>query len=153
MNHAPNESQASVDRVRQEVERWIAVARTAGERALEAVGLTPMGRFAGPMVDLLETPGFIELWVDVPGLPANAVQLTASERQVTIKLQHPPPTDSPGKYHLRERPYGGAERMILLPANINPDQTRADLHDGVLHVTLSKQAAPEPRSVPVNVGG
>ena len=152
MSNSTNESQASVERVRHEVERWIDVARTAGERALEAVGLAPTARFAEPMVDLLETVGFIELWIDVPGLHSDAVQLTAGERQISITLQRPAPVEPEGKYYIRERPFESSERVVLLPAIVNPDLTQADLRDGVLHVTLTKQASPEPRAVPVNVG-
>lgn len=151
MASAANEPQASVDRVRQEVERWIEVARTAGERALEAVGLTPLTRSALPDVDVLETNEFIDVWVDVPGVARDALQLTATETQLTLKVTRPEECQPSGKFHLRERPCCSCERVIALPASITPDQTKAELRDGVLHITLAKHSSPEPRTVPVNV--
>jgi HSP20 family protein len=147
-----NDSQASVERVRQEVERWIDVARTAGERALEAVGLTPLARGCHPAVDVLETDRTIEVWVDVPGLSTDAVQIMATATQLTLKVQRPEATHAEGKFHLRERPIGSCERTISLPASVNPDQTQATLRNGVLQITLTRQSAPEPRTVPVSVG-
>ena len=142
---------ASSERVRQEVERWMEVARTAGERTLEAIGLTPMTRCSAPLVDMLETTGTIEIWFDVPGLATDSVQLSATETQLAVELLRPLGIDPEGKYHLRERPTGVSERTIVLPASVNPDQTKAELRDGLLHVTLSKHTTPGPRTVPVNV--
>ena len=143
--------QASVERVRQEVERWMEVARNAGERTLEAIGLTPMTRCSLPAVDVLETPTAVEVWVEVSGLATDAVQLTATETQLTVKLLRPAGVEPEGKFHVRERSAGECERTINLPVSVNPEQTKAELRDGLLHVTLGKQTSPQPRTVPVNV--
>jgi len=150
MSNPMNENaQASVDRMRQEVERWIDAARAAGERTLDAIGLAP--RSFLPAVDVLETGDAVYLWVDVPGLTADAVQLAATPTQITVKLQRLVSKDVEGKYHLRERAATPTERTITLPTTIDPDQTTARLYDGLLYVTLKKQLSPEPRTVPVNV--
>lgn len=148
---ASENPQASVERVRQEVERWMEVARTAGERTLEAIGLTPISRCSLPAVDVLETSAAVEVWVDVPGLSSDAVQLTATETQLTVKLARPAAVEPEGKFHLRERPSGVCERTINLSTSVDPDQTKAELRDGLLHVTLGKQISHAPRTVPVNV--
>lgn len=151
MTSSVNENtQASVERVRQEVERWIDVARTAGERTLEAIGLSPMTRCSLPAVDVLETCETIQVWVDVPGLPAEAVQLTTTDNKLTIRLSRTTVGEVPGHYALRERPHACCERTILLPASVHPDKTTAQLKDGVLHVTLPKQNVSTARTVPVN---
>lgn len=144
-------AQASVERVRQEVERWIEAARAAGERTLDAIGLTPVIRSTLPATDVLETGDAIYVWVDVPGLTADAVQLAATPNQLVVKLQRIAGKEVEGKYHLRERGSAPCERTIALPHTVDPDQTTARLYDGLLYVTLKKQIAPEPRTVPVNV--
>lgn len=150
MSNPPNDSsQASVERVRQEVERWIDAARAAGERTLDAIGLTP--RSVLPAVDVLETGDAVNVWVDVPGLTSDAVQLAATPTQLTVKLQRLASKDVEGKYYLRERAAVPTERTIALPVTVDPDQTTARLYDGLLYVTLKKQISPEPRTVPVNV--
>lgn len=143
--------QASVERVKQEVERWIDVARTAGERTLEAIGLTPAGRCAPPALDVLETSDTVEVWVDVPGLKADAVQLTTTATHLTLKITRGIAADPAGAYRLRERPQASCERSIPLPASVNPEQTSAQLRDGVLHITLPKQQITPAHTVPVNV--
>lgn len=144
-------SQASVERVKQEVERWIEAARSAGERTLEAMGLTPGTRSALPAFDVLETDTAVEVWADVPGLSADAVQLSTTESQLTLRLIRPEPHETLGRFHLRERYPASCERTISLPAIISPDQTTAKLKDGVLHVTLAKQHVTTAHSVPVTV--
>jgi HSP20 family protein len=152
MSNPMNENaQASVERVRQEVERWIDAARTAGERTLDAIGLSPVIRSCTPAVDVLETGDAVYVWVDVPGLTSDAVQLAATPTQLVVKLQRIAGKENEGKYHLRERAAASSERIIPLPNTVDPDQTTARLYDGLLYVTLKKQIAPEPRSVPVNV--
>lgn len=143
--------QASVERVKQEVERWIEAARSAGERTLEAMGLTPGLRCNLPAIDVLETDEAVEVWVDVPGLTAEAVQLATTESQLTLNLIRPEPHETLGTFHLRERFTASCERIIPLPATVHPDRTTAKLKDGVLHVTLAKQHISTARSVPVNV--
>jgi HSP20 family protein len=152
MSGTANENtQASVERVKQEVERWIDVARTAGERTLEAMGLSGMQRVTQPAVDVLENNETVQVWVDVPGLSAEAVQLTTTETQLTVKLLRPDGCPTTGKFFLRERPHFTCERTVMLPASVKPEQTTAQLREGVLHVTLPKQHPTEARTVPVNV--
>ena len=152
MSNGTNENpQASVERVRQEVERWIDAARLAGERTLEAIGLTPLSRSLLPAIDVFETPTAVEVWIDVPGLTTNAVQLSATATQLTIKSSRPAPVELEGKYTLRERPVGDCERTITLPAAVNADQIQAELRDGMLRVTMPKTVHHEARTVPVNV--
>ncbi len=152
MSNSLNENtQASVERVKQEVERWIDVARTAGERTLEAMGLSGMQRGTQPAVDVLETNETVQVWIDAPGLASEAVQLSTTETQLTVKLLRPDGSAISGKFFQRERPHCTCERTVMLPASVKPDQTSAQLRDGVLHVTLPKQHVTEARTVPVNV--
>ena len=153
MNQPLNENpQVAADRVKQEVERWIDVARTAGERTLEAIGLSPMGKAAQPAVDLWETPEAVFVWIDLPGVSFDSVNLATTANQVTVKVQR----DSTGgyengRYHLRERMHLGWERTLTLPTTVSPDQAAAQLRDGVLRITLPEQPIAEPRSVPIHV--
>lgn len=143
--------QASVERVKQEVERWMEAARSAGERTLEAMGLTPALRSQTPAVDVMETADSVQVWIDVPGLAADAVQVATTDSRLTINIIRPMPRETLGTMHLCERPKVSSERTIPLPAAVQPEQTTAQLRDGVLHVTMPKLHAATPRTVPVNV--
>ncbi len=54
-----------LDRVRHEMERWLEVARTTGERAMESLGLGPTGRGAAPPIDVLEIDSEVVILVDL----------------------------------------------------------------------------------------
>jgi len=150
-NPLTDSPQVSAERVKQEVERWMDVARTAGERTLEAIGLTPVGKSGQPAVDLWETTDAVHIWMDLPGLASDALQISATAHQLTIRVERVPFGEEAGRYHLRERSQPSFERTLSLPATVNPDQTMAQLRDGVLRVTLPKQTLAEPRSVPVSI--
>lgn len=152
MSNMFNETpQASAERVRQEVERWMDVAKTAGERTLEAIGLTPLAKSSQPAVDLWENSDAVFVWIDLPGVANDAVQLETTTHQLLVRVHRTPLDETGQKFHVRERPQASWERSLNLPTSVNPDQTAAQLRDGVLRVTLPKQIISQPRSVPINV--
>lgn len=56
------------------------------------------------------------------------------------------------KYHCVERSFGSFSRSFRLPDNITDKDVKADLTDGVLQVTITKPAAPEPsKKIKINV--
>lgn len=48
-----------------------------------------------------------------------------------------------------ERPYGEHSRQLLLGDNLDPDGLTADLHDGVLHLSIPVSEASKPRQIPL----
>ena len=54
------------------------------------------------------------------------------------------------KYHRRERAYGSFERVFTLPAEIDPDQIKADFKNGILKIDIPKQEEQKPRQITVN---
>ncbi len=143
-----------MDRVRQEMERWMEVARTTGERALESLGLTGSGRPAPPAIDVVELGSEIVVFVDLPGVSAECVQLSLAGNLLTVKASRSG-MDFPEKIHRHvfERTCTQYERAIPLPAAVDADQIRAETRDGLLTVTLRKVMAAPGRSIPVTRGG
>ena len=74
-----------MDRVRHEMERWLDVARTTGERALETLGLVNSGRPNSPSIDLIELDAEIMVLVDLPGVSVESVQLSLAGNMLTVK--------------------------------------------------------------------
>lgn len=142
------------DRVRQELERWLETARVTSERALDAVGLAPETRPLPPHVDLIESETDLHLLVDLPGVSADAVDLSITGQMLLVKaIRLPSPLLADGAtVHLHERTTLQFERSIPLPVIIEPEAIRAVVRDGLLHVTLHKSPKSQPRTIPIQRG-
>ena len=133
-------SPAGFERLRQELDRWFEAARVAGERTLDAVGLASEARPMAPLSDLIETESDVHLLVDLPGVSAEAVDLSMAGQLLTLKairLPSPLLTEA-AELHLRERVATTFERSFPLPVPVDADSVRAVVRDRMLHVTLRK---------------
>jgi len=139
-----------LDRVRQEMERWLEVARSTGERALESLGVVASGRLSQPAIDIVELDHEIVLQVDLPGVAAEHVNLSLVGNMLTVKAARQG-LDFPEsiRRHVFERTSTQFERAIPLPVPVDPDGIRAETRDGLLTVTLKKPALSPGRSIPV----
>ena len=144
--------QSAVDRVRSEVERLVETAVNQGERALDAVGIKPPPRRAPfPPLDLIDGPEAVLVRVDLPGVKPGGVTVDLSGSVLTIAGTLPEFPPAPGAAAmLSERPHGSFSRSVSLPAAVDPGGVAADLKDGLLTVTLAKNAAAPKHSIPVN---
>ena len=143
-----------VERVRQEVDRWLEVVRSTGERTLESLGLTGASRQANPPVDIIELPEEILVQIDLPGVSAESVELSLVGNMLTLTGSRPSHQfASEARIHLQEREIGSFQRSIPLPAAVNNDAIRAETRDGLLTVTLRKVTPTAGRSIPVSRGG
>lgn len=95
-----------------------------------------------PPVDLYETADSYVITVELPGLTRNDVQISVQDGKVTLKGQRPARASERDLFHRVERGHGHFSRTFALPQAIDEDGIQADLNDGILSVTVPKQAAP-----------
>jgi HSP20 family protein len=144
-------SSSPLDRVRQEVERWVETARITGERALDAVGLASETRPIPPLVDLLETETDLYLFVDLPAVSADGIDLSLAGQVLTLKARRnaPPMLGEGARWLSRERVAATFERTINLPLPVESDSVRAVVRDGLLQVVLKKVPQVLSRTIPI----
>jgi HSP20 family protein len=103
-----------------------------------------------PAVDIFEDEESITLRAEVPGLPADALDVNVEAGVLTLrgerKLENEEKKDG---YHRIERSYGAFTRSFVLPKTVDAEHIDADLSDGVLTVRLPKRRAPEPKRIEV----
>lgn len=142
-----------VERVKQEVDRWLEAVKSTGERALETLGLAPGNRPSLPAVDVIELPYEVVVQVDLPGIAAEGVELSIIGNMLTVSATRSLREFSgEARVHVRERIGGKVQRSIPLPAAVNDDGIRAETRDGLLTVTLKKVTPTASRSIPVTTG-
>lgn len=93
-------------------------------------------------------------WVvqaEVPGVKPDQLQVQVERGRLTMSGERTPGPD-PNKdasYHRRERRYGKFSRTIQLPRDLDPEQVRAELRNGLLTIRVAKLASAQPRQIEV----
>jgi HSP20 family protein len=116
--------------------------------AFTDLGLSPVTDMPwSPPADLTETDDAYLVHVEVPGLRKDQLTVEVSDRELVITGEIP--EQSGGKRHRSSRRTGQFEYRATLPGDINTDQVKAELADGVLTVTAPKSQAARPSHVEV----
>jgi HSP20 family protein len=88
-------------------------------------------------IDLVRSGDNLIVRAPMVGVDINLVSVTLGNNHLTIrKTDSPEPLDPADRVYLQECHWGELVRAIDLPLPINPDHTRATLHDGVLTVIM-----------------
>jgi HSP20 family protein len=114
------------------------------------------GGVAVPRIDVSETDQDLTVFVELPGVDQNDVEITLTDDVLTIRGEKKARTENQQQnYHVMERSYGSFARAIRLPFAVNPDQVQATFKDGVLSVALPKpaEAQQKERRIQISSGG
>lgn len=104
-----------------------------------------------PSVDILEYDNHFKLFVDLPGVKPDQVELTLENGMLTIEGQRAGTIDEGNEPSRRriERGAGRFHRRFVLPRTVDQEQVRATSHDGVLEIEIPKQAKAQPRRIEI----
>ena len=93
-----------------------------------------------PPVDIEELDHQFTVQVELPGVVKDDVKIVMQDNILTIrgekKYEH---EENERGQHRIERSYGAFERSIMLPAEIDEAQAKAEYKNGVLRLTLPKR--------------
>lgn len=105
-----------------------------------------------PSVDIHEYDDRFQLYVDLPGVDPKAVDITLDNGVLTIGGNREFPQTAGGEHmvaHRTERGHGHFHRRFTLPDTVDSDKVAAKDRNGVLEITIPKQAKAQPRRIPV----
>ncbi|MDH3493926.1 MAG: Hsp20/alpha crystallin family protein [Acidobacteriota bacterium] len=109
------------------------------EEALEADSPDSFDSFS-PAIDICESKSCVRIYVELPGVEPEKIDLTISAKEVVIegdKLHSINPEKALSHYCC-ERSYGRFRRRIQLRWAVNINNTTASLSNGTLEIVLSK---------------
>jgi HSP20 family protein len=147
----------------QPVTRWDPFAELANLRREmdqifgEFFGRTPSKMAAteavwSPLVDIHETKDSFVVKAELPGVKQEGLQVSVEGDALTLKGERKLESQiKEDQYHRIERSYGRFERVLLLPANVDPDGVKATYRNGVLEIQLPKREEAKPKAVKVEV--
>ena len=103
-----------------------------------------------PAVDISEEDDRFLLTADLPGVDPDAIEVTMEDGVLTIQgSRDTESTDEKNGYKRYERVRGSFLRRFTLPDTANGDDIAAATKNGVLEVSIPKQAKPQPRKISV----
>ena len=102
-----------------------------------------------PVTDIFETEDNVVVIADMPGVGAEDIDVTLERRVLTIRGRTS--TLAPEGYRevLSEYGVGDYERVFTLSDDIEQDDIRAAIKDGVLRLELPKAASAKPKRIEV----
>jgi HSP20 family protein len=107
-----------------------------------------------PALNVGSTPTSIEIYAFAPGIDPAQVEVNLDRGVLTIAGERKSSLpngqgDDKTTVHVNERFDGRFRRVISLPEDIDPSAVSADYRDGVLHVSVKRRTAPQPRRIEV----
>jgi len=104
-----------------------------------------------PAVDIYDHEDEIVVVADMPGVPANSVDIHLDRGELTIRGRVQPPAVN-GQVVFQEYQVGDFVRTFTLTDDIDPNGIAAEMTNGVLRLRLPKPTERRPRKIPVKVG-
>lgn len=93
-----------------------------------------------PKIDLFETDNDVVLKAELPGLKKENIDITVTENGVHLKGERKEETETKKENYLRrEICYGKFERVISLPAEVDPEKVQAEFKEGILELKMPKK--------------
>jgi len=110
---------------------------------------SPSGGGSYPPLNVFRKGDDFLLVAEVPGIEKSNLDLQVKGR--TIRLSGTKGAKFPEKasVHRRERLSGRFDRSVTLPVEIDPDAVKAECHDGILALSLSRAERDKPRSIKI----
>jgi HSP20 family protein len=110
----------------------------------------PRGGF--PALNVASTPQSAEIYAFAPGLDPATIQVQLERGVLSISGERRgdvPAEQARASVHLNERFAGRFHRVITLSDDLDPNEVRASYREGVLHVSIQRQRAAQPRRIQV----
>jgi HSP20 family protein len=116
---------------------------------LERLGGFGPGVFV-PAVDVRETSDAYVFRVDLPGVKEEDIEISVTGNRLVLSGEREEETRDEGdRSHAYEITYGSFTRAFTLPDGADADNVRAEMKDGVLHITVPKRPEVQPRRIPL----
>jgi HSP20 family protein len=107
-----------------------------------------------PAMNVGGTPQSVEIYAFAPGVDPAALDVQIEKGVLTIagERQVETPAEKAAEkaaVHIDERFAGRFRRVVTLPDDIDADAVQAKYRDGVLHISIARKAAAQPRRIAV----
>jgi HSP20 family protein len=110
----------------------------------------PGPRPFAPPADLLVSEESVTVYMDVPGLRADDLEIELEQDQLTVRGERRNPYEGADERVVRiERAFGRFERSLRVPAGLDPATVQAELAAGVLTLNVPRPQPPQPKRIQI----
>jgi HSP20 family protein len=138
----PRDLFAELDRLQREIQQ-------ASEFSPSIRGV---GRGGFPALNVGSTPRSVEIYAFAPGIDPAAIEVQLEKGVLTISGERKTPApakDDKATVHIDERFGGRFRRVVTLPDDIDANAVNAKYRDGVLHISIQRREAAQPRRITI----
>jgi len=105
-----------------------------------------------PAMNVGGTPRSVEIYAFAPGIDPASLDVQLEKGVLTIAGERKtalPGKDEKASVHIDERFSGRFRRVVTLPEDADPNAVQAKYRDGVLHVSIQRRQAVQPRRIDI----
>lgn len=106
-----------------------------------------------PAMNVGGTGETVEIYAFIPGVDPSSIEVTMENGVLTIEGERKdalPTGDDKATIHIGERFSGRFRRVVSLPDDVDPNAVQAQCRDGVLHISIKRREAVQPRRISVH---
>jgi HSP20 family protein len=95
----------------------------------------------------------VDVYLFIPGMDPAQIDVVVEKKLLSVAGNRllEKADDKPGDQTRKERYEGQFKRVITLPEDVDTDSADAVYQDGVLHISMAKPLASQPRQVQISV--
>ncbi|MCC4115854.1 Hsp20/alpha crystallin family protein [Aromatoleum toluclasticum] len=111
-----------------------------------------LARGGFPAMNVGNTPHSVEIYAFAPGIDPATIDVQLEKGVLTIAGERAsvlPPREANATVHIEERFSGRFRRVVTLPDDADPNAVSAKYRDGVLHVSVQRRQAAQPRRISI----
>ena len=138
----PRDAFAEIDRLQRELQQAFEISPS----------IRGFARGGYPAMNVGSTASSVEIYAFAPGLDPATIDVQLEKGVLTIAGERKPVTpvkDEKVTVHIDERFSGRFRRVISLPDDADPNAVTAKYRDGVLRISIQRQAAAQPRRIAI----
>lgn len=112
-----------------------------------------IGRGGFPAINLGSTPHSVELYAFAPGLDPASIDVQLEQGVLTIAGERADDLSTQAEratVQINERFAGRFRRVVSLSDDLDPESVDAQYRDGVLHISVGRVQAAQPRQISVH---
>lgn len=111
-----------------------------------------LARGGFPAMNVGNTPQTVEIYAFAPGVDPASIDVQFERGVLTIAGERAsvlPPREANATVHIDERFAGRFRRVVTLPDDADPNGVTAKYRDGVLHISVQRRQAAQPRRISI----
>jgi HSP20 family protein len=104
---------------------------------------------AWPAINVGTTAKQVDVYLFAAGLDPDKLDISIQNNTLSISGERKIEVPEAENYYLQERFNGEFRRVLTLPTDVDPNKVDANYKNGVLHITVQRSEASQPKQIKV----